>query len=88
MFSLLYIYSRNINLTPDYFLFIYFNHWNYVLQALLRKVKLTTSIFLLHFQQWFTEIYQGIIIYNSPSELFHFERFDVIIARWRRSCFW
>ena len=38
---------------------------------------------LLHFEQWFTEIYQWMIIYNSPSELFHFEHSDVIIVRGR-----
>ena len=36
-------------------------------------------VFLLNFQQWFTEIFQWIIICKSPSELFHFSCFDVIL---------
>ena len=39
----------------------------------------TYMFFLLNFQQWFTEIFQWIIICKSPSELFHFSCFDVIL---------
>ena len=54
----------------------------------MKEIAIVSKLSFTTFSVVSTEISQWIIFHNSPSELFHFERFDVITARWSCWCCW